>query len=53
MLPCNVVVRETSRGQVEVAAVNPVAAIGAIGNPALNKLAKDVAAKLARAVAAI
>ena len=52
MLPCNVVVRETSSGNVEIAAINPVAAIGAIGNPALDSLAQDVAAKLAKAVAA-
>ena len=53
MLPCNVVVRETSTGHVEIAAINPVVAIGAIGNPALDSLAQDVAARLARAVAAI
>ena len=52
MLPCNVVVRETSAGHVEIAAINPVAAIGAIGNRALDSLALDVAAKLSRAVAA-
>ena len=53
MLPCNVVVRETSAGHVEIAAINPVVAIGAIGNPALNGLAQDVAARLVRVVAAI
>ena len=53
MLPCNVVVRETSGGHVEIAAINPVVAIGAIGNLALDGLAQDVAAKLARAIAAI
>ena len=53
MLPCNVVVRETSIGHVEIAAINPVAAMGAIGNPALDSLARDVATKLARAVAAV
>ena len=52
MLPCNVVVRETSGGHVEIAAINPVAAIGAVGNPALDALAGDVAARLSRAVAA-
>ena len=52
MLPCNVVVRETSAGNVEIAAIDPVAAIGAIGNPALDSLARDVAARLSRAVAA-
>ena len=30
MLPCNVIVRETGEGQVEVAAVNPVASMQAV-----------------------
>ena len=53
MLPCNVIVRETSNGRIEVAAINPVAAIGAIGNPALTALAEDVGARLTRAVSII
>ena len=53
MLPCNVVVRETAPGQVEVAAVNPVMAIGALGNPKLSQLADDVAVRLTRAVNAV
>jgi uncharacterized protein (DUF302 family) len=53
MLPCNVVVRETSHGQVEIAAINPATVIGAVGNPTLNILAEDVAAKLTKAVAAV
>jgi uncharacterized protein (DUF302 family) len=42
MLPCNVVVTETASGQVEVAAVDPVASMGAIDNPQLAATAKDV-----------
>lgn len=42
MLPCNVVVTETAPGQVEVAAVDPVASMGAIDNPQLAATAKDV-----------
>lgn len=53
MLPCNVVVREISDGHIEVSAINPVTVIGAVGNPALNSLAEDVAAKLGKAVAAV
>jgi uncharacterized protein (DUF302 family) len=53
MLPCNVVVRETGPGKVDVAAINPEMAIGAIGNPALGSLAKDVAGRLSRAVATL
>ena len=53
MLPCNVIVREMTNGNIEVAAINPVAAIGAIGNPALTGLAAEVAAKLTKAVNAV
>ena len=53
MLPCNVVVREISDGHIEVSAINPVTVIGAVGNPALNSLAEDVAVKLGKAVAAV
>lgn len=42
MLPCNVVVTETAPGKVEVAAVDPVASMGAIDNPQLAATAKDV-----------
>jgi uncharacterized protein (DUF302 family) len=53
MLPCNVVVRELSAGQVEVAAINPLTGIGEVGNPRLTPIATEVAEKLRRAVAAI
>ncbi len=42
MLPCNVVVRETADGRVEVAAVDPVASMQAIDNPELGKIAGEV-----------
>jgi uncharacterized protein (DUF302 family) len=42
MLPCNVTVAEVEPGKVEVAAVNPVASMGAIGNPELARVANDV-----------
>jgi uncharacterized protein (DUF302 family) len=51
MLPCNVVVRETGYRQVEVAAINPAASMTAIGNPALNEIAKEVGERLRRVVA--
>jgi uncharacterized protein (DUF302 family) len=35
MLPCNVVVQEVAPGSVEVAAIDPVASMTAIDNPAL------------------
>ena len=42
MLPCNVIVTEISPGTVEVAAVDPVASMGAIDNPGLAGIANDV-----------
>jgi len=51
MLPCNVVVRDAGNGQTEVAAIDPVASMQAIDNPALKRAAEQVRAKLARVVA--
>lgn len=42
MLPCNVIVTEVGPGRVEVAAVDPVASMGAIGNRELAQVATDV-----------
>ena len=53
MLPCNVIVRETAPGKVEIAAIDPVAAMSAIGNPKLTELAGTVGEKLRRAISAI
>jgi uncharacterized protein (DUF302 family) len=52
MLPCNVILRETDGG-IEVSAVDPVASMQAIENPALHSLANEVRALLTRAVEAI
>ena len=53
MLPCNVVVRDAGDGQTEVAAIDPVASMLAIDNPALKEAAQVVRAKLARVVAQV
>ena len=53
MLPCNVVVRDDGNGKTEIAAIDPVASMQAIDNPALKKAAQQVRAKLERVVAAI
>jgi uncharacterized protein (DUF302 family) len=42
MLPCNVIVIETSPGKVEVAAVDPVASMAAIDNPGLAGVSSEV-----------
>ena len=46
MMPCNVVVQELTAGQVEVAAVDPVASMQATANPALATYAQQVRSKL-------
>jgi uncharacterized protein (DUF302 family) len=53
MLPCNVVVQKTASGEVEVAAIDPVASMQAIPNPELAEAAKKVRAKLALVIAAL
>lgn len=46
MLPCNVIVRETEEGDVEVSAVDPIASMQAVQNPELEGIANQVQAKL-------
>jgi uncharacterized protein (DUF302 family) len=48
MLPCNVIVQEHSPGNVEISAVDPLASMRAIENPALEKVARRVQEKLAQ-----
>ncbi|WP_293967199.1 DUF302 domain-containing protein [Sphingopyxis sp.] len=50
MLPCNVIVQQVKDGEIEVAAIDPVAAMQAIENPELTKAAAEVRAKLARVI---
>ncbi len=50
MLPCNVVVQELADGGIEVAAIDPVASMQAINNPALKRKAAEVGAKLCKAI---
>ena len=51
MLPCNVVVRETAEHKMEVAAIDPVASMMAIENPALKAAAQEVRERLRRVIA--
>jgi len=50
LLPCNVIVLETADQRVEVASVDPVAAMERTGNPALARIALEVRGRLARVV---
>ena len=53
MLPCNVIVQDAGAGKIEVAAIDPRAAMERVGNPALMDLANEVADKLTRVISAI
>ena len=50
MLPCNVVVQETADGGVELAAIDPVASMQAIGNPDLREIAETIGQKLKKII---
>jgi len=53
LLPCNVIVRETADGTVEVASVDPVAAMERTGNPALTSSAQQVRSLLTQVVSRV
>jgi uncharacterized protein (DUF302 family) len=50
MLPCNVIVQEEKEGEIEVAAVDPVASMKAVDNPDLFGIAQQVRDKLKKVV---
>jgi uncharacterized protein (DUF302 family) len=53
MLPCNVIVQEHALGDVEVATIDPTAAMAATGNEALRPLAEAMRKRLAEALAGL
>src|SRR5262249_11947204 len=50
LLPCNVIVRETPDRKIEVASVDPVAAMERTDNPALRSTAEEVRQLLTKVV---
>lgn len=50
MLPCNVIVQELDNGKTEVAAVDPVASMMAVGNAELESIAKEIRTKLQKVI---
>ena len=52
-LPCNVVVHELDNGDVEVAAVDPVASMMAVKNDALDEVASDIQARMKRVISSL
>ncbi len=53
LLPCNVVVYTDDDGKSVVMAMDPVAALGVIGNNELTEIARQVRAKMERVLAAL
>nr|WP_242518871.1 DUF302 domain-containing protein [Halochromatium roseum] len=53
LLPCNVVVRQDSKGSVEVLFMDPMAVLTLVDNPKIPELATEVRQRLERVLAAI
>lgn len=53
MLPCNIILQETEKGLVEIAAVDPAASMMAIDNPSLATIAGEIKNKLERVIASL
>ena len=50
MLPCNVIVQEKVKGQIEISAVDPIASIQSVQNKDLGALANEIQGKLTRCI---
>jgi uncharacterized protein (DUF302 family) len=50
MLPCNVIVQELDSGNVEVAAIDPIASMQAVDNPSLGDIANEISEKLKKVI---
>ncbi len=50
MLPCNVIVQEFESGDVEVAAIDPIASMQAVENAELGDVAQEIRDKLRRVI---
>ena len=50
MLPCNVIIRELEDGNIEVAAVDPLASMQSIHNADLQSIAEEIQVKLKKVI---
>lgn len=50
MLPCNVIVQEKNKGEIEVSSINPMTSMKAVNNPSLEKVAVEIQNKLHRVI---
>ena len=53
LLPCNVIVYETTEGGTTVSLINPMEAMSMVDNPNLHAVASEVTAKLQRVAQAL
>lgn len=53
MLPCNVIVQEKTKGEIEISAVDPIASMQSIQNDDLGALANEIRDKLTRCINAL
>lgn len=53
MLPCNVIVQDLGGGNIEVAAIDPVASMAAVPNPTLHQVAAKVRDMLRKVIDAL
>ena len=53
MLPCNVIVQDAGKGNIEVSAVNPIASMMGVENESLGKIAGEVKEQLERVIDAL
>jgi uncharacterized protein (DUF302 family) len=51
MLPCNVIIQELDDGNIEVAAVDPLASMQSIQNEELQSIAQEIQGKLKKVIA--
>ena len=49
-LPCNIIVETTENGDIEISAVDPVAAMSSVKNETLGIMATEIQAKLKRVI---
>jgi uncharacterized protein (DUF302 family) len=53
MLPCNVIVQDRGDGSVEAAAVDPLASMASVDNPALEAVAGEVRSRMNKVIEAL
>jgi len=53
LLPCNVILHEIGKNKIEVAAVDPVVSMMAVGNESLSGIANEIKEKLERVIESI